>query len=561
MASVLVDYKRSLERAGIDANRRTLPPENVPVRSNLPPSQTHPRGILMIMSRGAYLFVLIAALATVTACSVNPVTGKSEITFVSESSEIQMGSESYLPMQQSQGGEYDVDPALTEYVSGVGNRLAKVSDRELPYEFVVLNNSVPNAWALPGGKIAVNRGLLTELNSEAELAAVLGHEIVHAAARHSAKRIERSTLLQGVVVATAVVTNDSDYGGLAVGGAGIGAQLLNQSYGRGDELESDKYGMLYMSRAGYDPQGAVDLQKTFVRLSDGKEADWLTGLFASHPPSQERVNANTAMAAALSPGGETGADRFRAAIDKTNAVKPAYDAYDEGRKALSDKKPDLAIEQANKAIELFADEAHFYSLRGDARIVKKQHDMALTNFNSAIRRRDDFFYYYLQRGLIQEELGHDDLAEADLEISVEMLPTAPAHYALGRIAERRGDKVTALEHYKMVAGGQGEVAQAASADLVRLDIGNNPSTYVLKRCDPDGSGNLVVSVKNNTSIGITGVRIAIQYTDSSGIQQRLDRSVSGIIAPGKVVGINTGLGPYTAGSNCPVTVVAARVAE
>ena len=515
----------------------------------------------MTMGKRIYSLFLLSVLAAVSACSTNPVTGKSEIVLVSESSEIQMGAANYLPMQQSQGGEYDIDPVLTEYVSGVGNRLAAVSDRQLPYEFVVLNNSVPNAWALPGGKIAINRGLLTELNSEAELAAVLGHEIVHAAARHSAKRMERGTFLQGVIVATAVVTGDSDYGNIAVGGASVGAQLLNQSYGRGDELESDKYGMLYMSRAAYDPQGAVSLQKTFVRLNDDKEASWLAGLFASHPPSQERVNENTRMAAELPPGGETGEDRFKAAMGKTRDVKPAYDAYDEGRKALSDKKADVAIEQAEKAIELFADEANFYSLRGDARIVKKQHDMALTNFDSAIRRRDDFFYYYLQRGLVQEELDHDELAKADLEVSIEMLPTAPAHYALGRIAERRGDKATAMEHYKLVAGSQGEVAQAASAKLVRLDIADNPSNYVLKRCDPDGSGNLIVSVKNNTTIAITGVRVAIQYTDNSGIRQRLDRSISGNIAPGKVASFNTGLGPYTADSNCPATVIAARVAE
>ena len=84
-----------------------------------------------------------------------------------------------------------IDPELTKYVNEVGQRLAAVSDRKLPYEFVVINNSVPNAWALPGGKIAVHRGLLIELNSEAELAAVLGHEIVHAAARHGAKGMER----------------------------------------------------------------------------------------------------------------------------------------------------------------------------------------------------------------------------------------------------------------------------------------------------------------------------------------------------------------------------------
>ena len=87
-------------------------------------------------------------------------------------------------------------PELTTYVNEVGQKLAAVADRKLPYEFVVLNNPVPNAWALPGGKIAVNRGLLTELKNESELAAVLGHEIVHAAARHGAKAQERGTLLQ-----------------------------------------------------------------------------------------------------------------------------------------------------------------------------------------------------------------------------------------------------------------------------------------------------------------------------------------------------------------------------
>ncbi|MFQ5548458.1 MAG: M48 family metalloprotease, partial [Woeseia sp.] len=385
------------------------------------------------MTKSARLFV-IAAFAIAAGCTVNPVTGKRELSVLSEQSEIRMGEENYLPMQQSQGGKYDIDPALTSYVSGVGDRLAAVSDRTLPYEFVVLNNSVPNAWALPGGKIAVNRGLLTELSSEAELAAVLGHEIVHVAARHSARRMERSALLQGAVLVTAVATSDSNYGDFALGGANLAATLLNQSYGRGDELESDRFGMLYMSRAGYDPQGAVDLQRTFVRLNEDRSTDWLSGLFASHPPSEERARANAQMAAALPPGGETGLNRFRAAMARTLAAKPAYDAYDEGREALTDEQPDLAIERANSAIGRLPEESHFYALRGDARIVRKQYEMALTNFNSAIRRRGDFFYYYVQRGLVHEELGNDELAAADLERSISMLPTAPAHFALGNIA-------------------------------------------------------------------------------------------------------------------------------
>ena len=107
--------------------------------------------MMIAAKRLVTFFALLCALA---ACSVNPVTGEREITFVSEAGEIQMGEQNYLPMQQSQGAIYDVDQDLTAYVSSVGGRLAAVSDRALPYEFVVLNNSVPNAWALPGGKIA-----------------------------------------------------------------------------------------------------------------------------------------------------------------------------------------------------------------------------------------------------------------------------------------------------------------------------------------------------------------------------------------------------------------------
>jgi predicted Zn-dependent protease len=129
---------------------------------------------------------LAVAVGALAGCVINPVTGDRELALVSADQELAIGEQQYLPSQQMQGGDYTLDPALTNYVEGVGQKVAAVSDRALPYEFVVLNSSVPNAWALPGGKIAVNRGLLMELQSEAELAAVLGHEIVHAAARHGA---------------------------------------------------------------------------------------------------------------------------------------------------------------------------------------------------------------------------------------------------------------------------------------------------------------------------------------------------------------------------------------
>jgi predicted Zn-dependent protease len=506
------------------------------------------------------IFSLLIA-TWLTGCAVNPVTGKADFMIVSEQEELALGQQNYAPMQQAQGGIYDVDPELTRYVQEVGDKLAAVSDRPLPYEFVVLNNSVPNAWALPGGKIAINRGLLTELNSEAELAAVLGHEIVHAAAKHSAQQMSRGVLLQGAVLATAVATGGSDYGQMAVGGAAAGAQLINSTYGRGAELESDKYGMIYMSRAGYDPAGAVTLQETFVRLSEGRESDWLSGLFASHPPSPARVEANVKTAARLPGGGTLGVERFEAALSKTRSALPAYEAHDDGRKALAEEKTDEALALANKAIDLFPQEAHFYALRGDVRLVGEDYDKAVTNYDNAIRRRDDYFYYYLQRGLANNELGKSDAAATDLERSITMLPTGPAHYTLGQIEEDRGNVEAAVEHYLIVAkSGDGQLAQAATGKIQRLKLSDSPESFIPRRCDADNSGNLVVSVQNQTSWAIEGVEIAIEYTDSYGHAQQVRRSVPGQIGAGQVASVNTGLGPY-AGGSCPVRVVAARYAE
>lgn len=513
------------------------------------------------MKRRISACLLVLALAA--GCAVNPVTGERELVLVGVERQIRMGEQNYAPMQQAQGGQYDIDPELTEYVQGVGQKLAAVSDLDLPYEFVVLNNSVPNAWALPGGKIAINRGLLTALDSEAELAAVLGHEIVHAAAGHSANQIERGMLLQGLVLGTAVATSDSDYGRLAVLGANVGAQLVNLRYGREAELEADYYGMQYMAEAGYDPEGAVSLQKTFVELSEEQdtERNWLAGLFSSHPPSQERVQANIQTAQSLPPGGVIGEDRFEAAMAETTEVLPAYEAYDEGRKALAEGNAELALEQADKAISIFPGEAHFYALRGDARIVNGRYERAVESFDEAIERRDDFFYYYLQRGLAYNELGREDRAVQDLQKSLTYLPTAPAHFALGNIALDRGNRAAAIEHLEVVAGGQGEMAEAARASLIRLDLAQNPASYLLTGCDADAQGNLVVMVKNNTPVPVTDVGISLQFRDDGGVPRRVDRRIGGVIPPGQVVSLRTGLGPYTPGSGCPVQVLGARVAE
>ena len=464
------------------------------------------------------IFALTAALllSSIASCARNPVTGKNELQLVSEQQEIQIGMENYLASRQSQGGDWIIDTELSEYVNSVGKKLVKVSDRpELPYEFAVLNNSVPNAWALPGGKIAVNRGLLTELNNEAELAAVLGHEIVHAAARHGAKAMERGMLLQVGVLGLGVAAGDRDGGALLVGAGTLGAQLIGKKYGRDAELESDRYGTTYMARAGYDPRAAITLQETFVRLSKGEKSNWLEGMFASHPPSPERVEANKATAAKLTSSGTLGAESYQARIAVLKKTREAYNKLDEGRKALAANNPDAALAAAEAALKIEPREALFYGLRGDAKIKQKRLLEALPDFDLAIARNREYFQFYLQRGLIKQQM-RDPGARADLEKSVALLPTAVGHLALGDETLKQNDRELAKQHFAMAAQSESEVGKRATLQLARLDLGEHPEKYIGVDAARDARGYITVSVQNRSPVKIKNLKIAVALFDNAG---------------------------------------------
>jgi predicted Zn-dependent protease len=515
-----------------------------------------------IVSKSNRWAVVMAAAAVLGGCVVNPVTGERELALVSAADEVAIGEAQYAPSRQMQGGDYVIDPALTRYVASVGQRLAAVSDRALPYEFVVLNSPVPNAWALPGGKIAINRGLLMELGSEAELAAVLGHEIVHAAARHGALAMQRGMLLQTAVLATAAATGRGDYSGLAVGAATLGAQLINQRNGREAELESDYYGMVYMSRAGYDPQAAVTLQETFLRLSeDRQEQGWLAGLFASHPPSAERVTTNRATAATLPAGGELGRERYTAALAAMNRVAPAYEAYDDARRALADDDFASAEALALEAAQLVSGEGHFHALLGDIDYSQNQHAQAAAHYSEAIARNEEYFYYHLRRGYARERLGQNDAAETDLRRSLALLPTAEGYYGLGSAVEQRGDRAAALEAYREAARSAGAAGQAAQDAIVRLDLPANPGQYLALRTGLDASSMLAIEIGNPTRVAVADIRVTIAYADAQGTTRRVGRTFSAPLAAGATRQLATGVGPIAPGQNYAVSITSARIVQ
>lgn len=511
----------------------------------------------------AATFIILSVL--INSCGTNPVTGKTELQLVSESQEISIGQENYLPSQQSQGGVYLIDKELTRYVNSVGQKLAAVSDRpNLPYEFVVLNNSVPNAWALPGGKIAVNRGLLLELNNEAELAAVLGHEIVHAAARHGAKSMERGMLLNAGIVGLGIATSSEDNAELIVGAAALGSQLISQKYGRDAELESDLYGMKYMAKAGYDPSAAINLQETFVRLSQGHQTNWLEGLFASHPPSQERVEANKATAKNLNVKGVLNTEVYQQKIAHLKKTQPAYESYAQAQKALKENNPQQATTLINKAITIEPKEGLFYALKGDIYYGQKQYSTAEKLFTDAINRNDTFFLFYLERGLAYEKLNQNIKAKQDLQKSIVLLPTAPAYHALGSIAEEEKDLVAAKEYYGKAAGSKSDAGEKSALAYTRLDLPSNPAKYIAYQGATDRAGNVVINLKNRSLLPVKNIQLTVNLYAESGKQIfNKNFQVTETVKPGAQVTLNTGVSAQSLGQSGKVKVEfgSARIVE
>lgn len=424
------------------------------------------------ITKSQMLKALLTALTlafTLAGCSVNPVTGERQLSIIPENQELSMGAEQYKPTQQTQGGLFYLDPELTVYVREVGMKLAAVSDRpDLPYDFVVLNSSVPNAWALPGGKIAINRGLLTAFSDEAQLASVLGHEIVHAAARHSVQRMQQAQIIGLGVGALGLALTDNEWAGMVMGGAAVGAQLALAQYSQGDELESDYYGIRYMKAAGYDPQAAVELQQIFLEMSKGRSAGFIDGLLATHPPSAKRVAANRKLVSEIGGGGYRGEDVYQKKTALLRKLQPAYDAHDKAVELAGKKEYAAAIDKVNQAIKLAPREAMFYNLRGRLYQQQENLDKAAKDFDKAVELYPEMYVYRINNGLNALEQNNLGKAKDNLTQANQSVPTSIAFLRLGDIAVKQNDRGEAVANYRTAARAGGEIGQEAQAKLARL---------------------------------------------------------------------------------------------
>ncbi len=227
-----------------------------------------------------------AAALSLAACATNPVTGRRELALISESQEIQMGQQGAQEVVQTMG--LAGGDALQQYVQSVGARLAATSERPgLPWTFRVVDDPTPNAFALPGGYIFMTRGMMTLMNSEAELASVLGHEIGHVTARHSVQQLSQMQLAQVGLGLGAVLAPElaEQYGQLA----STGLQLLFLKFGRDDERQADEVGFRYALTANYDVREFDDVFAALQRVGEEAGGSPVPSFLATHPDPGERV--------------------------------------------------------------------------------------------------------------------------------------------------------------------------------------------------------------------------------------------------------------------------------
>lgn len=345
-------------------------------------------------------------------CAVNPVTGRSELMLVSEEEELALGRRAYGQLEWQQGGPLHVDAATRGYLDGIVRRLHAVSHRPgLPVDFTLQSASEPNAWAVPG-HTAMNRGLLQHLENEAQFAFVMGHEMGHVAARHSAQRQSRAAL-GGVGLGLLGAAADAvGLGDVAVGAAGIGTQLLLLSYDRGQELQADRLGALYMARAGYDPREAIRSHEVLNRAIDAHlanlglrrgEPSAMSAILSTHPRHEQRVAELEAALRALPPGelrreGDgRHAERWSRQTETVRRLAPAYARYDrallafaraakaaeQGQRPVVAQRLAVAQQEIDAAIQL-ADQAQFATLQGYLHAVQGRRAEARSAFQRAL---------------------------------------------------------------------------------------------------------------------------------------------------------------------------------
>jgi predicted Zn-dependent protease len=415
----------------------------------------------------------LAAAFGVAACSTNPVTGKSQIVLMSEQEEIAAGQQYYPMTTQMSEGE-TTHRQVQELVTRVGMKMARNSERpNLPWEFNVVDSNEPNAYALPGGKLSITRGLISKMESEDQLASVLGHEIGHVTAKHAVVSASRQQLLGALVgVGGAVLEGTGTPGAGAIQMAGqVGATLLVQKYSRDQERQADELGMKYMTAAGYNPHAFIETMQ-ILQAASRQEPSKFETLFASHPVTGERIASAEQRLASGYVEAQTrpvNTADFRRAIAPLRDEAPAFALADEAKELARNRRTREAEERLARAVAMAPGSPILNALWSDVLYDLGDYRRSEEVSDRANSLNAQLYYGRLVNGAANWQLR--DLREAmnQLNAAERLVPeTLLVAYFAGRVLEDMGDRQGAARQYAKVAQatqGQGQYGAYAVTRL------------------------------------------------------------------------------------------------
>jgi predicted Zn-dependent protease len=420
---------------------------------------------------GAVLLILLFAIG----CAVNPVTGKKQLSLISETQETAIGDEQYPIMTQVSGGLFQ-DEVLQVYVNDLGQKLAQASHRpELKYEFNVVNSSELNAYALPGGKISITRGLLSRMDNEAQVAGVLGHEIGHVTARHVSSALTRQLTAQLVLAAMTTYLKEKEvkYGEYYSLAGLLATQLMMLKFSRSQEYQADELGIQYMAKLNYNTEGYVQLLE-LLQSTYSREPTFVEGWMSSHPLTGARIeDAKSQIAQSGSTGTNTTFNEaeFKRQTKILRQVEPAYKHYDQAEKMMAEGKIQPAIAEYKKAIEISPNQAIFYSDLAFAYFKANQLQESQTNIDKALQLYPDLFQSQFYCGLIYFQAKNYRRSLAGFDAADKLIPNQPSvKLNQGMCYESLNNKEMAVKKYQEVLqlAGEGEIAQKAQERLNAL---------------------------------------------------------------------------------------------
>ena len=445
------------------------------------------------MTRSVIIALLCAACVFLVACQRDALTGENTLNLYSYEDEKKMGDEAVQPILAELGGLYP-DQASQDYLNSVGQKVAAAGRTRLrgeanfpdwEFRFYLVNTSMINAFALPGGHVFVTRGILMNCKDEAELAGLLGHECAHVFARHSAERMSEVTLM---IIPVALLSSVDESGGAAAVGM-IAVQLLAMKYGRDDETESDHFGMRFAARAGYDPEGIVRVMEMLERYTNehgGPGPEFLS----THPNPGNRVDYLNEQIRKEYKGEMANAVRnqpqFEAGMLDMRSKQPAYDLADKGDAAMgvgieAEGKGDSQGAQQNyrKALELYQqavsmapNHAILHVNVSQAQFYLRDFNAAETSARNALRLDGAGFWPNFMGGLIAFKRDDNNALVHRMENALRLIPESPVGmYYLAVGYDRTGRSGEAISLYQKAYetfGGEGTLAEAARQRLIEM---------------------------------------------------------------------------------------------